>query len=60
MVGPFINLANLQDNISVAIMRIIRAKYSNNADFDPEKIKVASTAAEGLSRWVLAMEQYDR
>ena len=49
-----------QDNIPVAIMKVIRAKYSNNPDFDPDKIKVASTAAEGLSKWVLAIEKYDR
>ena len=41
-------------------MKVIRSKYSNNADFDPEKIKVASTAAEGLSKWCLAIEKYDR
>lgn len=41
-------------------MKMIRAKYSDNPDFDPDKIKVASTAAEGLSRWVLAMEKYDK
>ncbi|KAI0217392.1 Dynein heavy chain 7, axonemal [Lamellibrachia satsuma] len=49
-----------KDNIPVAIMKMIRAKYSDNPDFDPDKIKVASTAAEGLSRWVLAMEKYDK
>jgi dynein heavy chain len=30
-----------------------------NPDFDPEKIKVASTACEGLCRWLLAIEKYD-
>ena len=50
----------MQDNIPVSIMKTIRAKYSDNPDFDPDKIKVASTAAEGLSCWVLAMEKYDR
>ena len=49
-----------QDNIPAAIMKVIRAKYSTNPDFDPDKIKVASTAAEGLSKWVLAIEKYDR
>ncbi len=32
----------------------------DNPDFDPEKIKVASMAAEGLAKWVLAMDQYDK
>ena len=41
-------------------MKQIRAKYANNPDFDPDKIKVASTACEGLSRWFLAMEKYDK
>ena len=44
----------------MAIMKTIRSKYSENADFDPDKIKQASTAAEGLCSWVLAMEEYDR
>jgi len=38
---------------------LIRTKYVNNPDFDPEKIKVASTACEGLCRWLLAIEKYD-
>ncbi|KXS15928.1 hypothetical protein M427DRAFT_111568 [Gonapodya prolifera JEL478] len=49
-----------KDNIPVPIMKIIRTKYQPNPEFDPEKIKNASSAAEGLCRWVLAMEVYDR
>nr|KAJ3423148.1 Dynein heavy chain 7, axonemal [Polyrhizophydium stewartii] len=49
-----------KDNISPAIMKIIRSKYMDNPEFDPEKIKTASSAAEGLCRWVRAMECYDR
>jgi len=48
-----------QDNIPVAIMKQVRARYVDNPDFDPEKIKSASKACEGLSRWVLAIEKYD-
>ena len=48
-----------QDNIPAPIMKQIRARYCSNPDFDPEKIKVASTACEGLCRWVLAIEKYD-
>jgi len=40
-------------------MQVIRTKYVTNPDFDPEKIKVASTACEGLCRWLLAIEKYD-
>ena len=49
-----------KDNIPAAYMKQIRAKYVDNPDFDPDKIKVASTAAEGLAKWVLAMEKYDK
>lgn len=40
-------------------VQVIRTKYVTNPDFDPEKIKVASTACEGLCRWLLAIEKYD-
>lgn len=53
-------LIQFQDNIPVAVMKQVRAKYANNEDFVPEKIKTASTACEGLARWVLAMEKYDK
>ncbi|KAJ3193186.1 Dynein heavy chain 7, axonemal [Irineochytrium annulatum] len=50
-----------KDNISVAIMKQIRSpKYIDNPEFDPDKIKNASSAAEGLCKWVRAMECYDR
>ena len=49
-----------KDNIPISIMKVIRAKYMENPEFDPEKIKNASSAAEGLCRWVRALECYDR
>ncbi|ORX87075.1 hypothetical protein BCR32DRAFT_215666 [Anaeromyces robustus] len=49
-----------KDNISPAIMKQIRSKYIENPEFDPDKIKNASSAAEGLCKWVRAMECYDR
>ena len=49
-----------QDNISPAIMKVIRAKYMTNPDFEPDKVRVASTACEGLCKWVRAMDVYDR
>nr|XP_032821318.1 dynein heavy chain 7, axonemal isoform X2 [Petromyzon marinus] len=49
-----------KDNIPVAIMKTIRAKYITNLEFDPDKIRNASTAAEGLCKWVIAMESYDK
>ncbi|XP_053363484.1 dynein axonemal heavy chain 7-like [Clarias gariepinus] len=49
-----------RDNIPAAYMAIIRSKYISNPDFVPEKIRSASTAAEGLCKWVCAMEAYDK
>ena len=36
-----------KDNIPAKAIKIIREKFLTNADFDPEKIKSASNAAEG-------------
>lgn len=49
-----------KDNIPAAYMTIIRNKYITNPDFVPEKIRTASTAAEGLCKWVCAMDSYDK
>ncbi|XP_068804373.1 dynein axonemal heavy chain 7 isoform X1 [Struthio camelus] len=48
-----------KDNIPPAYMAIIRKQYLTNPEFVPEKIRNASTAAEGLCKWVIAMEFYD-
>lgn len=50
----------IQDNINATYIGKIRKDYVTNAEFDPVKIKTASTAAEGLCRWVIAMERYDK
>lgn len=44
----------------VHIMAKIRKEYIPNPDFDPSKVKTASSAAEGLCKWVCALEIYDR
>ncbi|XP_063446016.1 dynein axonemal heavy chain 3-like isoform X5 [Mytilus trossulus] len=49
-----------KDNIAPAIIKKIREKYITNPDFDPILIKNASTACEGLCRWVKAMDIYDK
>ncbi|XP_033102995.1 dynein heavy chain 12, axonemal-like isoform X1 [Anneissia japonica] len=49
-----------KDNISTNIMKKIRLEYSSNPEFDPVKVAKASSAAEGLCKWVMAMEVYDR
>ncbi|RZF35242.1 hypothetical protein LSTR_LSTR009366 [Laodelphax striatellus] len=48
-----------KDNISPAIMSVIRKEYIPNKEFNPSVVKKASKAAEGLCKWVIAMEQYD-
>ena len=49
-----------RDNIPLHVMAKIRKEYIPNPDFDPAKAANASSAAEGLCRWILAMEIYDR
>lgn len=49
-----------KDNIPAANIKKIRDKYITDRDFVPEKIKSASTACEGLCRWVRAMDVYDK
>ena len=41
-------------------MQKIRKEFITNPDFDPAKVANASSAAEGLCKWILAMEIYDR
>lgn len=41
-------------------MKKIRAEFSSNPEFDPTKVAKASSACEGLCKWVKAMEAYDR
>lgn len=63
MLGDMKFLQSLQtydkDNIVPAIMKQIREKYIPNPDFVPDKIRTASSAAEGLCKWVVSMEKYD-
>ncbi|XP_078488802.1 dynein axonemal heavy chain 7 isoform X2 [Ciona intestinalis] len=49
-----------KDNIPPNLMKIIRSKYIPNPEFVPEKIRNASTACEGLCKWVRAMDSYDK
>ncbi|XP_047456328.1 dynein axonemal heavy chain 7 isoform X2 [Mugil cephalus] len=49
-----------KDNIPPNLIAVIRNKYITNPDFVPEKIRTASTAAEGMCKWVCAMEKYDK
>ena len=38
----------------------VACRYMNNPEFDPVVVKNASTACEGLCKWVRAMEVYER
>ncbi|XP_031456999.1 dynein heavy chain 7, axonemal isoform X1 [Phasianus colchicus] len=49
-----------KDNIPPAYMAVIRKQYLTNPEFVPDKIRNASTAAEGLCKWVIAMDVYDK
>ena len=51
--------SSLQDNISPTVIAKIRKEYTSNPEFDPPKIRNASTAAEGLCKWVCAMDKYE-
>ncbi|VDP06353.1 unnamed protein product, partial [Schistosoma margrebowiei] len=48
------------DNISINIMKKIRDNYIPNIDFDPKIVKNASTACEGLCKWIIALDKYDK
>jgi len=48
-----------KDNIPPKIMKIINEKFLTNPEFDPEKVKNASIAAQGLCKWVIAISSYD-
>ncbi|EDV24937.1 uncharacterized protein TRIADDRAFT_25541, partial [Trichoplax adhaerens] len=49
-----------KDNIQPQTMDRIRSEFLRNENFDPAKVRTASSAAEGLCKWVIAMEIYDR
>lgn len=49
-----------KDNIPSHVMNTINKKYITNPNFDPEKIKKASIAAQGLCKWIIAMSSYDK
>jgi dynein heavy chain, axonemal len=48
-----------KDNVPPKIMEALRKEYTSNPDFTPANAAKASSAAEGLCKWVCAMDQYD-
>ncbi|KAF5843852.1 dynein heavy chain and region D6 of dynein motor-domain-containing protein, partial [Dunaliella salina] len=49
-----------RDNIQPRIMEKVRKEYVANPEFTPQNASKASSAAEGLCKWVHAMNSYDR
>ncbi|XP_063228083.1 LOW QUALITY PROTEIN: dynein axonemal heavy chain 7-like [Bacillus rossius redtenbacheri] len=49
-----------KDEIPPVIMNRIRTEYLPNKLFRPEIVAKASSAAEGLCKWVIAMDKYDK
>lgn len=55
------NLVNFdKDNIPARVMRVVNEKYLTDPNFDPDIVKNASIAAQGLCKWIIAMSGYDR
>ncbi|KAL3286288.1 hypothetical protein HHI36_000797 [Cryptolaemus montrouzieri] len=49
-----------KDNIKPEIMNRIRKEFIPNKDFRPEIVAKASSAAEGLCKWIIAIDKYDK
>ena len=49
-----------KDSIPERIITKIRTTILTNPNFDPDKIRNASTACEGLCRWVFAISEYEK
>lgn len=60
---------NISHTVEILFLHFIRAScvylqvktgYTDDKDFDPEKVKKGSVAAAGLCKWVHAMVVYNR
>lgn len=49
-----------KDNIPPRIIQKIQERILTNENFDPEKVKAASVACEGLCKWISAIVEYDK
>lgn len=49
-----------KDNIQPKVMQKLSDKILGDENFDPDKVKTASTACEGLCKWVIAISKYDK
>ncbi|KAF5288993.1 hypothetical protein FQA39_LY03872 [Lamprigera yunnana] len=49
-----------KDNIPAPIMQKLTNTILKDESFDPDRVKTASTAAQGLCKWVIAISKYDK
>ncbi|KAJ8927093.1 hypothetical protein NQ314_020365, partial [Rhamnusium bicolor] len=49
-----------KDHIKPEIIAKIRKEYLPHKDFKPHVVAKASSAAEGLCKWIIAMDMYDK
>lgn len=49
-----------KDNIPSRIIQKVQERILTNEDFDPDKVKMASAACEGLCKWISAIVEYDK
>lgn len=49
-----------RDAIPATCIKKLHDRILNNEAFDPDKVKLASTAAEYICKWVLAIVQYEK
>lgn len=47
-----------KDNVDPVIEKMVKKDFMDNPEFDPDKVRNASSAAEGLCKWVRAVIQY--
>ena len=48
-----------KENIKLSVITNIRKNFLSDPDFNPARVKKASSAAEGICKWVLAIDKYD-
>lgn len=49
-----------KDNIPPRVIVKLQERVLSNENFDPEKVKLASMACEGLCKWINAIVEYDK
>nr|CAH7749860.1 unnamed protein product [Callosobruchus chinensis] len=49
-----------KDNIKIEYMQKLRKEYIPHKNFKPNIVAKASSAAEGLCKWIIAMDMYDK